>query len=73
MENQRQLIYQYLRQNKTITQKDANDKLGITKLSTRIGEMVKWDHIEISREMIEVKNRRGNKTRVMMYWLTNGV
>ena len=60
------LILKYFKTHQRITPMDAYNNLGITKLATRISEMKKNGYL-FKQEMIEVKNRYGNKVRVMEY------
>ncbi len=62
-ETQHQKIYNYMKQHGSITPMECFDKLQITKLATRIGEM-RRNGIPIGSEMIQTKN-----TRCMKYWL----
>ena len=66
--NQHERIYHYLKDFGSITPFQAFADLGITKLSTRIGEM-KRKGIKIRSEMVSAKNRYGDKTEFMKYWL----
>jgi hypothetical protein len=63
---QRQLIAKYIDDFGAITPMDAFIDLGITKLSTRIGEMIK-DGEQISKKTIHAKNRYGKKVHYMRY------
>lgn len=65
---QHERIYNYMKDFGTITPFQAFSDLGVTKLSTRIGEM-KRKGIAIEQDSISVKNRYGDKTEVMQYWL----
>lgn len=51
-----------------ITQKEADKKLGISRLPARISEMKKSGFV-IDREMVNVLNRYGQKCRVARYRL----
>lgn len=67
--NQREQIFDYLLRFKTITPMEAFADLGITKLSTRIGEMRRKDGVEFNIEMVKGKNRLGKPTRYAKYSL----
>lgn len=66
---QHELIYQYLQIHGSITPMEAFRFLGVTKLSTRVGEMKRLG-IRISGEMVNVQNRRGEDCKCMRYRLT---
>lgn len=61
-------ILNFLEKYGTITPWQAFEFLGITKLSTRIGEL-KQAGYNIKSTMIKVKARNGRETRVCQYWL----
>ena len=63
---QRQLIAKYIDDFGAITPMDAFIDLGITKLSTRIGEMIK-DGEQISKTVVKTRNRYGKHIRYMKY------
>lgn len=65
---QHDLIIRYLKQHKVITPMDAFNDLGITKLSTRIGELKKRGYT-FSDFWVESVNRFGEKVRYKMYKL----
>ena len=66
------LIKEYMERCETITPKQAWDDLGISKLSTRIGEMRRKGE-PITSEWVEVLNRRKKFVRVKRYSLERGV
>ena len=66
MMNQYDLILGYIEEHGSITPMEAYLELGITKLATRISEMIRRG-IKISKKSITVINRRGQKCRVMQY------
>ena len=68
---QHQRIFNYMRSHRIITPMDAYEKLGVTKLSTRIGEM-KTLGVWIGKEYADGRNRYGEKVRFMRYWLEGG-
>lgn len=59
-------ILQYIRDFGSITPMQAFMDLGITKLSTRVGEMIRWG-VPIEKEMIKAKNRYGEPVSYMRY------
>lgn len=63
---QRQLISKYIDDFGAITPMNAFIDLGITKLSTRIGEMIK-DGEQISKTVVKARNRYGKHIRYMKY------
>lgn len=62
-------VLDYLKKYGSITQAQATDDLGISRLASRISELKTKRQIPIGREMIEVKSRRGGKTTVAKYSL----
>lgn len=59
-------IAEYIDKFGSITPMEAFSDLGITKLSTRIGEMTRHG-FNIKREMVTGKNRFGDVVRYMRY------
>lgn len=66
METQHARIKQYIEDFGSITQMEAFFDLGITKLSTRIGEMERKGY-KVKRERMESPNRYGELTHFMKY------
>ena len=66
METQHARIKQYIEDFGSITPMQAFIDLGITKLSTRIGEMERKGY-KVKREMQNGKNRYGEPTHFMKY------
>lgn len=64
--NQHQLILDYLDQHGSITPAEAFTYLGITKLSTRIGEMIRRG-VKISKKTVSAPNRWGRMCRYTQY------
>ena len=64
--SQYERILDYIDRFGSISPMEAFSDLGITKLSTRIGEM-RRDGIEFSQEWETRKNRYGDKVRYMRY------
>ena len=67
--SQHEAILKYLKKNKTITPMEAFWSLGITKLSTRVGELSRAGYV-FKKERIKVKTRRG-EAYVMRYSLVD--
>lgn len=65
---QNQRIVQYMRDFGSITPMEAFEKLGITKLATRIGEIARGGQA-VTRRMVTEKNRYGETIRFMRYSL----
>jgi len=65
--NQYERILDYINRFGSISPMEAFNDLGITKLSTRIGEMRK-DGIEFDQKWETRKNRYGETRRYMRYW-----
>ena len=61
-------IIDYINEFGSITPMQAFSDLGITKLATRVSEMKK-EGIEFDQEMVESKNRFGEKVSFMKYSL----
>lgn len=65
---QHEMILSYLEEYGSITPMESFMHLGITKLSTRIGEMRRGG-LDIRQELETGKNRRGEQTHWMRYSL----
>lgn len=65
---QHELIYTFIVKNGSITPMEAFTELGITKLATRIGEMIRAGYA-IKKEVVEGVSRWGQKTRYIRYSL----
>ena len=65
---QKERVVKYMQDFGVITPYSAFRDLGITKLSTRIGEL-RRDGILIGQEWHEGKNRYNEKVHYMIYWL----
>lgn len=61
-------LIEYLQKYGTITQKEATDRLGITRLSARVCELKKKGY-EFETERIKVRNRFGESCPVARYKL----
>lgn len=66
--NQHEMILSYLEEYGSITPMESFMHLGITKLSTRIGEMRRGG-LDIRQELETGKNRLGERTHWMRYSL----
>ena len=66
MRTQKERILDYIEQFGSITPKEAWDELDISKLSTRVGEMIR-DGVPIEKKEIVVKRPGGERTRYMAY------
>jgi hypothetical protein len=64
--NQYQLILDYIEKHGSITTMEAFVNLGITKLSTRISEMIRRG-VKITKVSVTVPDRRGKLCRVTRY------
>ena len=64
---QREEVLRYMQQMGSITRMESFIQLGITELSSRIGEIERIDNIRIDREPITVKARNGRAVKVMKY------
>lgn len=63
---QHQAIARYIEDFGSITPMQAFSDLGITKLSTRVGEMIVLGY-PIEKEIVHSKNRYGENTHYMKY------
>lgn len=63
-------IIEYIRKNGSITTKQAMEELGCYRLSGRIYD-IKAFGIDVHKEMITVKNRKGEDCRVARYTIPN--
>lgn len=65
---QGEAILEYLKHHETISPMDAFYELGITKLATRVGELIR-DGYKITKTPVNGTNRYGESTRYMVYAL----
>ena len=63
-------VIEYIRDNGSITTKQAMEDLGCYRLSGRIYD-IKAIGIEVEKEMITVQNRNGKDCRVAKYTIPN--
>ena len=66
---QREMVLQYLESHESITQMDAIQELGCTRLGARIWDLIHLDGISIGREMVTGINCFGRPTTFARYWL----
>ena len=71
LDKAQQRVFDFITENGGITTLDANQKLGITRLSARIYEL-KEKHIPIDYEWMSVRNRYGDLCRVKKYFIKRG-
>ena len=64
--NQHQLILDYIEEHGSITTMEAFLNLGITKLSTRVSELIRRG-VKITKATVTVPDRRGKLCRVTRY------
>lgn len=65
--NQREQVFEYLKEFGSITRMQAAGELGIFELSSRIGELER-EGFEVPRETVKVPNRYGKQCRVTRYY-----
>ena len=65
---QGEAILEYLKHHKTISPMEAFSELGITKLATRVSELIR-DGYKITKTPTSSKNRYGETVRYMTYAL----
>ena len=68
--SQTQEILDYIRDNGSITTKQATEEIGCYRLPARIYEIRAFG-IEVQKEMVEVLNRKGETCRVARYSIPN--
>ena len=66
-----QRVFDYMKEHGGITSKEANDKLGETRLSARIFEL-KEKGVNIQAEWLWVKNRYNERRHVKRYFIKRG-
>lgn len=71
LDTTQQRVYDFIKEHEGITSKEANDKLGETRLSARIFEL-KEKGVNIQDEWLWVKNRYGEKRHVKKYFIGRG-
>ncbi len=68
-QSQESKILDHMLRGYRITQLEATELFGCTRLAARIADIEKRIGRAPKREMVSVKNRYGNTVRVMQYWL----
>jgi hypothetical protein len=68
MMNQRQRILAYIDQFGSISPFEAFKDLGITKLASRVSELIYQDGISIRKEYEQTMNRYGERVHYMRYY-----
>lgn len=68
-QSQESLILDYMLRGHRITQLEATELFGCTRLAARISDIEKRLGRAPQRQMISVKNRYGNTVKVMQYWI----
>lgn len=66
MKTQSEMILAHLKRGKKLTALGAIDQFGVTKLATRISELIDQGYA-INKRWIEVKDRFGVERKVMQY------
>lgn len=69
---QKQLILDYIDKFGSITPMEAFSDLGITKLATRVSEMIHEDGIEFYKDQVDSVNRFGKKVSYTRYTVIGG-
>lgn len=62
-----EMVLKYIEDNGSITPMEAFSYLGITKLATRISEIIRYKGVAIEKETISGYNRFGKLTTYMRY------
>jgi hypothetical protein len=69
LQKQVDMVLNHLKEIDSITQKEANDLYGISRLSARVYDLKKMGY-NIGKTTEKVVNRYGNPIRVAKYYLT---
>lgn len=67
MLTQRQEVLNYMREHGSITRIESFYKIGVTELSSRIGEIERIDNIRINRKPITIKAKNGRMVTITKY------
>lgn len=67
------MILEYMRENGSITQRQAFTDIGCERLSARINDITNKLQVPVKAEMIPVKNRNGKTVYVARYSLMEEV
>lgn len=62
-------VLKYLQSGKSLTHREAEDELGITRLAARVNELKKKRNVDIKSEPVRVKARNGRITYIARYSL----
>lgn len=65
---QRDEILEFLKENRSITHRQAEDEIGCTRVAARVGELRKMGY-RIKTDMIPVKNRKEQTVYIARYTL----
>lgn len=68
-QSQESKILDHMLRGHRITQLEATELFGCTRLAARIADIEKRIGRAPQRQMISVKNRYGNTVKVMQYWI----
>ena len=69
-QSQKEQILSLLMQGLVLTPMDIINRIGCTKLASRISDLILKDgHTEICKKMVTVKDRFGEEVDVMSYWI----
>ncbi len=64
---QREEVLNYMRRHGSITRMESFLQIGVTELSSRIGEIERIDKIRIKRTPITIKAKNGKKVNITRY------
>ena len=64
---QKEIILKHLEEHKTITTSQAIMDYGITRLATRVWELINDENYNIYKRTVCVKTRYGKKTSIVIY------
>ena len=67
MTTQRHEVLQYMRAHGSITRMESFLNIGVTELSSRIGELERIDNVRIKREPITITAKNGKKVNITKY------
>lgn len=64
---QREEVLNYMREHGSITRIESFYRIGVTELSSRIGEIERIDKVRINRKPITIKARNGRTVNITKY------
>jgi len=67
MSTQRFEVLQYMRTHGSITRMESFLNIGVTELSSRIGELERLDNVRIKRTPITITAKNGKKVNITKY------